>query len=109
MEGWARKRVIVGASAKYQKGDDHHSSLSAGHETVWTVDELRGLGFKVSGLEGWRRLRGSRGEIKYKPVKLFKVMSDVSQKVTFRFPRAANHVLAIKEMSGGSGRKRRGD
>jgi hypothetical protein len=68
------------------------------HKSGWTVDELKNLGFKVHGINGFRRLRGYGSSIKYKPKFLWVRISDLTQKITYYYPKIAFQNLAIKEM-----------
>jgi len=54
--------------------------------------------FGVFGMHGWKRLRGYKAVIKYKPTFLWTRVSDLTQKITYYYPRLAFQLLAIKHV-----------
>jgi len=56
------------------------------------------MGFKVFGLNGWKKLRGYRGKLKYKPYFFFNITSDLTQKITCHYPDLAFHLFAVYEV-----------
>jgi predicted TPR repeat methyltransferase len=98
MEKWARKKIIIFTPNEYLWQDDYDNNPLQEHKSGWSVEELRRLGFQVVGIHGWRRLRGYRATIKYKPNFLWAIISDLTQKITYPHPKIAFQLLAVKEI-----------
>ncbi|MFA5374637.1 MAG: glycosyltransferase [Dehalococcoidia bacterium] len=96
MEQWCRKKVVISTPNGYIWQDDCNNNPLEQHKSGWSTKEFRELGFKVYGVAGWKQLRGYRAEIKYTPVFLFRIISDLTQKITYRFPQLAFQLLVIK-------------
>jgi hypothetical protein len=96
MEKWARKKVIIITPNGYIYQNGYDNNPLQAHKSGWSVDELKNLGFKTFGINGWKKLKGYRGVIKYKPVFLWRRFSDLTQKITYRRPKLAFQLLAIK-------------
>ena len=47
-----------------------------------------------------KKLRGYKGSVKYKPTLLWTIVSNLTQKITYKHPRYALQLLAIKRMDG---------
>lgn len=101
METWARKKVIIATPNEYLWQDGYHDNPLQEHRSGWSTEELRDIGFRVRGIDGWRGLTGYRGSITYKPALLWRVVSDLSQKITYYYPKLAFKLFAAKEVGGG--------
>jgi hypothetical protein len=98
MEQWARKKALIITPNEYIWQDSYDNNPAQEHKSGWGVDELRKHGFTVWGVSGWRRLRGYKGAIKYKPTFFWTRVSELTQKVTYYYPRLAFELLATKEI-----------
>jgi len=96
MEKWARKKIIITTPNGYLWQDGYDNNPLQMHRSGWSVDELKKLGFEVYGISGWKKLRGYRGQIKYKPKLFWTIISGLTQKITYRCPRFAFQLFAIK-------------
>ena len=98
MQRWAKKQVIITTP----NGFIHHGEIDGNthqkHISGWTVNELRGLGFKIRGISGWKPLRGVAGEIKIKPAILGELISGITQYVTYYIPELSFVLYATKEV-----------
>lgn len=103
MEQWARKTVVITTPNGYVWQDGYDNNPLQEHKSGWTVEELRELEFKVFGINGWRKLRGYRASMKYKPAFLWLIISGLSQKVTYHCPKLSFQLLAIKRIDEGDG------
>lgn len=94
MEKWARKKIIIFTSngLVYQNGYDNNPLQE--HKSGWSVEKL---GFKVYGINGWKKLRGYKASIKYKPTLLWHIISNLTQKITYYCPKFAFQLFAVKE------------
>jgi hypothetical protein len=101
MQTWAGKKVIITTPNGYLWQDGYDNNPLQEHKSGWTAKELQKLGFEVHGMNGWKKLRGYRGQTKYAPHFLWGRLSDLSQKVTYYYPKLAFQLLAVKQISGG--------
>lgn len=97
MKKWSRKRIIITTPNGFIFQEGYHNNPLQKHKSGWSVKELRELGFIVYGINGWKRLRGHRGEIKYYPKLFWTIISDITQKFTYYFPELSFQLIAIKE------------
>jgi len=98
MEKWAKNKIVIKTPNNYIEQDGYDDNPLQEHKSGWDVEELQKLGFEVYGISGWKKLRGYRGEIQYKPVLLWKCISSLTQKITYRCPKSAFQLFAIKRI-----------
>jgi len=98
MGKWARKKVIVFTPNGYLQQDAYDENPLQEHRSGWSIKELQGLGFEVFGMNGWKNLRGYKASLKYKPSFLWEMVSSISQIITYRHPRLAFQLLAVKQI-----------
>ena len=98
MEKWGSKKIIIFTpnGLVWQEGYDNNSLQE--HKSGWSVEELEKLGFKVFGINGWKKLRGYKASIKYKPTRLWSIILDLTQKITYYFPKFAFQLFAVKQI-----------
>lgn len=98
MERWAKRKIILTTPNGYvpQKSIDNNSLQE--HKSAWSAKELEKLGFKVWGINGWKKLKGYRGSIKYRPTFIWERISGLTQKIIYRYPRLAFQLFAIKQI-----------
>lgn len=102
METWAGKKVIITTPNGYLWQNGYDNTPLQEHKSGWSVGELQRLGFKVSGMNGWKKLRGYKGGTKYTPPFLWGKLSDLSQKITYYYPKLAFQLFATKQIAGGN-------
>lgn len=95
-EKWGRKVIIFTPNGRVLQNAYDANPLQE-HKSSWNAKDLEKLGFKVFGINGWKELRGYKAYVKYKPYFLWNRISDLTQKITFRCPKLAFQLLAIKE------------
>jgi SAM-dependent methyltransferase len=98
MEKWARKKIIISTPNGYLYQTEVDGNPLQEYKSGWSVEELKNLGFKVRGLNGFKPLRGYAATIKYKPKFLWRIISDLTQKITYYFPKLAFQLFAVKEI-----------
>lgn len=98
MERWAKKKIMITTPNGYLWQDGYDNNPLQEHKTGWNPGELRRLGFKVYGINGWKKLRGYKGEMTYKPAFLWAIISDLTQKITYHFPNLAFQLFAVKHI-----------
>jgi hypothetical protein len=99
MAEWARKKVVVTTPNGYLWQGTYDNNPLQEHRSGWTVKELRGLGFRVRGILGWKGLRGYKGSIKYRPAFLWARICDMTQKVTWYWPERAFQLFAVRRIT----------
>jgi hypothetical protein len=100
MEEWASKKIVITTPNGYLRQDTlacANNPLQE-HKSGWTTAEFKKLGFSVFGINGWRGLRGHKALIKYRPAFLWMRISDLTQKITYHYPKLAFQLLAIKRI-----------
>ena len=95
MQTWARKKIIITTPNGYLWQNGYDNNPLQEHKSGWSVEELEGLGFKVFGINGWKKLSGHKGLAKYKPI--WSIILNLTQKITYRHPKFAFQLLAIKQ------------
>jgi len=101
MDSWARKSIIMTTPNGYIYQDDYDKNPHQEHKSGWSASELRAAGFKVRGMNGLKYLRGYKGQMKYKPTVVCRIISTLSQIVTQYYPSLAFQLLAVKETGAG--------
>lgn len=99
MEKWSKKKIIIFTPNEYIWQDGYDNNQLQEHKTGWRVKELQKLGFKVYGINGWRKLRGYKASLKYKPTLLWLTISNLTQKITYYCPKFAFQLLAVKKVN----------
>ena len=98
MEQWARKKVIITTPNGYLHQDTYDDNPLQEHMSGWRANEFRKLGFRVFGLHGWKRLRGPKSLIRFRPIILWSLISNLTQKITYYYPKLAFQLLAVKHV-----------
>ncbi len=98
MQKWARKKIIITTPNGYLWQDYQDGNSLQEHKSGWRAGELKKLGFKVFGMNGWRELRGYRGLTKYRPAALWGKISGLTQKIVYYFPNFAFQLFAVKQI-----------
>ena len=96
---WARKKVIVFTPNGFVWQDGYDDNPWQVHKSAWSVEQLERLGFDVVGINGWKKLRGYKASVRYKPTLLWTIISDLTQKVTYHYPQLASQLLATKAIA----------
>lgn len=99
MEVWARKKIILTTPNGNLYQDAYDDNPLQRHLSGWNVNELRKIGFKAYGMNGWRRLRGYRAMIKYRPFYLWLIFSGISQWLAYYYPKMAFQLFAVKKIN----------
>ena len=98
MERIARKKVIVFTPNGFLEQREHYGNKYQVHQSGWTTEEMRSLGYRVTGVNGWKPLRGESANIKWRPGWLWMRISLLSQPFTRTHPRSAFAILCIKDL-----------
>lgn len=98
MEEWASKKIIITTPNGFIFQDTYDDNPFQEHKSGWSVEDFKKLGFEVHGLGGWKKIRGYGGTIKYKPYIFWRIVSDLTQKMTYRVPKLAFQLFAVKRL-----------
>ena len=99
MEAIATKKVIVltpnGFLEQYDSVNDLQEHLSG-----WTVKEFSSHGYKVSGMYGWKPLRGNNANLQFKPKIISGAISELTHYLySRRNPESSFSLFAVKSLS----------
>jgi len=93
MKRWARK-VIITTPNGYVWNPYYDDNIHTIHRSGWSANELRGFGYKVKGLSGWKPLRTTSANIRFRhPFLFWVVVSVASELVTYHLPEQSWHLL----------------
>ncbi len=89
MEKIARKKVIVFTPNGFFPQAEYDGNRLQAHLSGWSGDEMRGMGYRVVGIAGWKRVRGMRvlGRLSY-----------LSQPIVRGRPEFAFQMLCVKDI-----------
>lgn len=96
MEKVASKKVIIYTPNGFLPQGEKYGNPLQRHLSGWTAERMRQLGYRVTGIEGWRPLRGEQAEIRWRPQRFWLSLSLLSQLVVTTRPRWAFRILCVK-------------
>lgn len=99
MERIARKKVIIFTPTGFLEQRAYDDNSLQEHLSGWEPAEMRAMGYRVTGVNGWRRLRGERGQIRMRPEWIWRTLSLASRQLTKSRPEHAFQMLCVKEIS----------
>lgn len=99
MEQIAKNRIVLLTPNGFQPQAEHSGNIYQRHLSGWTAEEMRRMGYKVIGLNGWKPLRGEFAMPRFYPRILCNALSRFSQPLVRNHPEHAFHLLCIKEKS----------
>lgn len=98
MEKIAVKKVVVFTPNGFLPQGEYGNNPNQVHVSGWTAPEMRQLGFRVIGVNGWRPLRGEYSLIKRRPRWFWTPISWLSQLMAAKRPERAFQLLCVKEI-----------
>lgn len=96
-EDIAIKKVIIHTPNGFLPQHDEDNPYQ-NHQSGWETEEFENKGYKITGMHGWKKLRGSHGIIRYKPKYFWIPFADFTQLFLKNRPERAFQLFAIKEM-----------
>ncbi len=97
MENIASKKVIIhtpnGFLPQYDADNPYQN-----HRSGWETKEFEQRGYSVTGMHGWKKLRGEHATIKYKPKYFWIPFADFTQLFMKNRPEKAFQLFAIKDL-----------
>jgi predicted TPR repeat methyltransferase len=97
MENIARKKIVIFTPNGFQKQGEFDFNSRQVHLSGWKVDEMRAMGFRVIGINGWKPLRGELAHFKVWPNYFWSRISLLTQLYTVNHPKHAFALLCVKE------------
>jgi len=79
IEKIARKKVIIFTPNGFLEQSPYNNNIWQRHLSGWTYKEMIKKNYKIFGIGGLKYIKSERARIKYKPYKLWKVFSEISQ------------------------------
>jgi len=101
LERIAKKRVIVFTPNGFLPQAATEDNPYQLHVSGWTADEMRGFGYDVIGIDGWRPLRGEYAEPR-RPKWLTERLSLATERWFESRPRHAFQILCVKNVDAAS-------
>lgn len=98
MERIARRKVVIFTPNGFLKQGEYEGNRYQVHRSGWEVNEMRGLGYRVTGINGWKPLRGECADAKWWPSSFWFRVSLISQLFTTQNPRHAFAIFCVKEL-----------
>jgi len=99
MEEIATKKVIIFTPNGFLPQGEYDNNPWQIHHSGWEVEEMQDLGYKIIGINGWKSLRGEYAIIKFKPMLLWTLFSDITQLYVRNKPKYAFQILCVKELN----------
>jgi hypothetical protein len=97
MESIARRRVVVFTPNGFLAQAGSNDNPWQAHRSGWTPSELQAKGYRVIGMNGWKRLRGDRATTRWRPSLLWSAISDLTQPFVRSRPDRAYQMLCVKD------------
>lgn len=98
MEKIARKKVIVYTPNGFLPQRAYDGNQYQIHLSGWRIEEMKAMGFRVIGINGWKILRGERAQIRWRPTFFWRRISFLTQIITTKYPQYAFQILCIKDL-----------
>ena len=99
MEAIASRRVMVFTPNGFQPQPPTADNPHQEHVSGWFPGDFEARGYQVAGVNGFKPLRGAYAEIRWRPHRLWKRLSEVSESMTESRPRFAYQLLAVKVLA----------
>ena len=98
IEDLAKNRVLVSTPNGFLKQQEIEGNVNQKHLSGWTVIELENLGFNVYGMNGFRFFLKEQAGYRINQL-WYRVLSDLSQILAYRYPMIAFQLLAVKKVN----------
>jgi 2-polyprenyl-3-methyl-5-hydroxy-6-metoxy-1,4-benzoquinol methylase len=96
MEKVARRMVIIYTPNGFLPQGEEYGNPFQRHLSGWSVKQMKSMGYRAIGIEGFKCLRGEMAAIRWRPRIFWLMVSLLSQSVTRDFPSWAFRVLYVK-------------
>jgi SAM-dependent methyltransferase len=100
MERVARRTIIIYTPNGFLPQGEEYGNPLQRHRSGWTVKQMRAMGYRVTGVEGIKCLRGELAHIRWYPAVFWWAVSLLSQPLVRNWPRMAFRILCVKTKAG---------
>lgn len=97
MENIARNKIIILTPNGFLPHEEYDGNKYEAHKSGWNEKEMKDLGYKVTGINGIKFLRGDFARIKFQPKYFWWVASDMTQLFVRKRPEKAFQILCVKK------------
>jgi SAM-dependent methyltransferase len=97
MEQVSSRRVIIFTPNGFLAQAEHSNNPLQVHLSGWSVKEMREMGFRVIGINGWKPLLGEMALPRLRPMGLWAVVSRLTQYLVRDNPEHAFQILCVKD------------
>ncbi|TQF16597.1 class I SAM-dependent methyltransferase [Myxococcus llanfairpwllgwyngyllgogerychwyrndrobwllllantysiliogogogochensis] len=98
MESLARKRVVIFTPNGFLPQDEWDNNVHQVHRSGWEVYDFELRGYRVTGMSGWKPLRGDFALPRLRPARLGSRLSILTEPFATRFPQHAFQLLAVRDL-----------
>ena len=98
MEQIASRRVVVFTPNGFLPQNEHSGNILQRHLSGWSVEEMTQRGYRVIGINGWKPLLGEFSLPRFKPRRLWTLVSRLTQPLVRNHPEHAFAILCVKEI-----------
>jgi hypothetical protein len=99
MERIALRRVIIFTPNGFLPQGETDGNVLQRHLSGWGVDEMRGLGYQVIGVNGLKGLRGEYARVRWRPTMFWERISNLTQLLVEGHPEHAFQLLCVKRLA----------
>lgn len=99
MEQIASDKVVIFTPNGFLPQSEHSGNILQRHLSGWSVGEMAERGYQVIGVNGWRPLLGEFSLPRFKPRKLWTLISLMTQPLVRNHPDHAFAILCVKKVS----------
>lgn len=93
----AKKKVIIFTTNGFLEQGEMAGNVYQKHKSGWSAEEMRNMGFKVFGVNGFKALRKEHAEIAWQPKIFWERVSLASNPIVEKVPKWAFQILCVKE------------
>lgn len=102
METIASRKVIIFTPNGFLPQNEHSGNSLQRHLSGWSVQEMQQMGYEVIGINGWKPLFGEFALPRFRPAKLWALISRLTQPLVRNHPSHAFAMLCVKEITPGA-------
>ena len=97
-ERLAKKKVIIFTPNGFLKQGEYDDNPYQVHVSGWDTAQMRKMGYRVRGINGWKPLRTENARIAWQPSFFWGKVSLLSQPLVAGCPEQAFHLLCVKDL-----------
>ncbi len=97
MERVSRGRLVVFTPNGFLEQGARDGNPFQVHRSGWSAADFVRRGFRIAGINGMRGLRGEEADLRWRPRRLWRAISCVSQGMLWRFPTMCFQLFAVKD------------